>query len=194
MAAYYRRGIRVFTKRYRILQPEKFKLCVQRLQWRFDTRELPALDFHMLTQTLCAFRERVFFPRDDDFPDHDPWDPWDFPYPGTVTVRTQRTYVPLIHGLIELDPHSGILAVEGYLNWFPIWFCMIWYAVVLPQLSRDNFLIAGIFLIIMPLGICVSTFITQIKRYTEIAELAAKSLSEGRLVYDTVDRDQQGAV
>ena len=194
VTTYYRHGICVFVKQYRIVQPEKFKLCIQRLQWRFDTRELPALDFHILTQTLCAFRERVFFPRDDDFSDRDPWDPWDLPSPGTVTVRTRRTYVPLIHGLIELEPHSGILGIKGYLNWFPIWFCTIWSAVVLPQLSRDNLLIAGIFLVMIPLSICVSTFVTQIKRYTEIAELAAKSLSQGRLVPNTADGNQQSDV
>ena len=196
IAAYYQHGIRVFFKQYKISQPEHFKLCVQRLQYYFDTRELPALDFHLLTQNLCAFRERVFFPRDDEVPRSDPWDPWDIPYPGTVTVRTQRTYAPVIHGLIELDPLAGVLTVRGYLNWYPIWFGMIWYAVVLSQISTDGLinLTVGVLLTAMPLGVYISIFVTQFRRYTEIAEFAAKSLSQGKLVPYTTECDQQSIV
>ena len=183
IAAYYQHGIRVFFKQYKISQPEHFKLCVQRLQYYFDTRELPALDFHLLTQNLCAFRERVFFPRDDEVPRSDPYDPWDISYPGTVTVRTYRTYQPLIHGLMELDPLAGVLTVKGYLNWYPIWFAMIFSAVVLSEFSTDALrnLLVIVFLVGILVSIYVSTFVTQFRRYTEIAEFAAKSLSQGKL-------------
>jgi hypothetical protein len=140
------------------------------LQWNFQGGSLPALDFQLLSPHTCAFRESKFFNSDER--DTEPMS-----LPG-ITVTYKERYTPLMHGVLHLQPESNMLTLTGYLNWYALFFNVIWGIIVAQQEFSALSVIVGL----SAPAFTISILGRQVQRYTEVGDFAAKSLSEGKLL------------
>ncbi len=179
---YYRHGFPVLFRRYKVLQPAKFAEVLQQLRWRYGGHHSMALEFRFLTPEMVAFRAHTPFPQDPDpwLSDFvDPSDPWNLPQPGLYT-GSREMYISLMHGALHLDVAGGVLTVKGYLNWYVVWLNCFWFAIVLSKCDPGSSAVCRLMLFLGPLFSAIIVLI-QGNRYIELAEIAAKFMSVGRI-------------
>ncbi|MCI5140887.1 MAG: hypothetical protein D3909_03995 [Candidatus Electrothrix sp. ATG1] len=75
---------------------------------------------------------------------------------------TLFSYTPLMHGKIEIK--NSNINISGFVNWYPIAFLCLWYAMLLPTFRHD----IDIMFLLAPIAIFGIIYLMQSKKYNKI--------------------------
>ena len=141
---YFRKGIPIFFKRYEPVLAPTDSFQSETLTEAFKGWLLPPLVFKKIGPDEYAFREGLF-------------------------QLVLLTYLPLMHGILQVDRGTGIVTVVGHVNWVALIFFL---AFVAFGWSAQFFALFPLFSII------VALYVLQAYRFHKVGRIVSEGNSD----------------
>lgn len=148
--AYFSYGIPIFSYEPALRNPLPTKIDSKKLEYSQQPKYFVALKVHRFSDKLFGVREAA-------------WGGF-----GAIS------YTPIMHGKIEIRD-NGQLRITGLVNWFTVFFTIVFIGLAIQWGSDDQMVFVLPAFLFCLLG---WIYITQKKRFIELADIAASQTSD----------------